>query len=327
MKKSLVQGSICFYAMILVLLSSSAIMYSINLNDLKDFYEFSIDLQKSQEFESIWIMINETQRKAKMHADDAAQKIQEEIFEKCDLDELKTALSNNDYNEEFETIIRSNIEGNYFSDVHNWRNDMFMIGRNKIIADYNRNVAEEGPYESVDEFVNTFANVPLSKSAYKRLLMQDNTGLIIAEKEKSNDPNHKMYTYLDKEHLKELYFNEGLKGFETYSFLVPSYITPYGDIFGHPDIIQGKKTNNHKLIVVQMFNICDQIETNYKAFNTDGSDHLYYHYNRVLINLYLLGIFISIAVIGLLIITCYRVNQLIEEYDNKIEPLDSDMPD
>lgn len=314
-KNALVNENFLFYVIILIIWSSSAIMYNVNLNDIKDYYEISITLQKHQEFESVWLLLNEKRAKAKTFVAGVANQIQNDIQNTCDMDTLENELAAGIISDQLEEIFRSNLQGNYFSGVQNSRNDLFICTKDKIIADYSYNTANEGPYDSWDDFLLSYSNKPLSEDTIQKLRDQDDTGLLITEREGSLNPNHILYDHIGKDELRKVYMEEGLEGLSTYSFLVPAYITKYGDIFGKPDIISGHRVDNNKLIVVQQINIYDQIMNSHSDYSVEGSKTLSIYYNKVIINLYLLGIFLSIALIGLIVLVCYRINRSIDVYE------------
>ena len=62
----------------------------------------------------------------------------------------------------------------------------------------------------------------------------------------------------------QLYDSYGIEAFKNIQFLAPAYITTTGDIFGMEDIdINGMSSNNHKIVVVQTFNLYQQLTTRY----------------------------------------------------------------
>lgn len=294
----------------LVIFSSSVIMYNVVIREVNSFYSNDITSQKEQEFEELWVLIKETHAKAQISSKKTADKIQSDIKEKCDMEDVKTCLTSGNIDQALEDIFRTNIQGNYFTRVHNDSNDIFLSTSTRIIADYS--------YDSVGssllkDYAKTHYNKELGENAIKKLLFQSDE-FIVWERNPSPNPDHIKYDYITKDRLKTLYLKEGLAGFMEYEFLVPSYITQYGDIFGAPDIVQGKRAANNKIYVVQQFNIYDIISEYYPdQFTGAAISRLNVQYDIMIINLYLLAIFLSIAIIGVMIVIYNTINQCIAD--------------
>ena len=107
-----------------------------------------------------------------------------------------------------------------------------------------------------------------------------------------------MIDEMNYDNLKEVYVNEGLKGLKNYQFLVPIYITDTGDIFGNSDIIGGVPQNTHKFIIIQTYNIYDQL-TNMMPEYGDSSyiKNINERYDSILSMLYLCGIIVCITIV------------------------------
>jgi hypothetical protein len=67
-----------------------------------------------------------------------------------------------------------------------------------------------------------------------------------------------------KDDIKAVFYEKGIDGLKDFTFYGKSYITDTGDIFGTEDInTNAIRVNNHKLIVVQKFNLYDIIQYHY----------------------------------------------------------------
>ena len=65
---------------------------------------------------------------------------------------------------------------------------------------------------------------------------------------------------LDIDDIKTMYLKYGMDALKSYNIIVPSYLTDHGDIFGEPDINpDGTHNNNHKITIIQEFNLYDSI--------------------------------------------------------------------
>ena len=123
-----------------------------------------------------------------------------------------------------------------------------------------------------------------------------------------------MISEMNYTNLEKIYVEEGIEGLKNYQFLVPMYITDTGDIFGQQDIEHGVRQDTHKFIVIQTFNLYDQLT----SVKPDIGDDDYLarmnaRYDEMLNMLYILG---TIAVIMITIIVIYSFslyNLLLDE--------------
>ena len=114
--------------------------------------------------------------------------------------------------------------------------------------------------------------------------------------------------------LEEVYVNEGIDGLRNYQFLVPVYITDTGDIFGQADTVQGIKVDNHKFIVIQTFNLYDQLISYKPDFGDDDYLHrLNIRCDNILNSLYILGIVVCILIVFIILYFLSIYNALIEK--------------
>ena len=97
--------------------------------------------------------------------------------------------------------------------------------------------------------------------------------------------------------------------------MVPAYITPTGDIFGIEDVsAYGNKNNNDKIIVVQKFNVYQQIMARYSSDITQiemFKDHII---TKPINTLHINALFIILIVIIIFILIYF----IISKYEHKI---------
>lgn len=161
---------------------------------------------------------------------------------------------------EYLRIIRQSIQGVYFHKIDNDENDLFVCTRNGIIMDLSASTASSR--SDWGSIYSRSANPTLSKNAVA-LLFNRSTSMVYWE--------HHMYHITDEklprlppspsiDALREVYMQYGVEGLKHVQFLAPAYITDTGDIFGIEDIsVKGTATNNHKLVVIQTFNLYEQL--------------------------------------------------------------------
>lgn len=165
-------------------------------------------------------------------------------------------------NPAYEQIFKDGIRNKYLFNIENDNNDPFVASRKGILMDLSINCSTQYGVSRVwDSEVAGHYNKPLARMAISEILAK-NKGIIFWEYLPSSNPNHYIMTSPSIEELQALYEREGIDGLKTVEFLAPAYITEAGDIFGVEDIGKlGTMNANHKIIVVQGFNLYDQITT------------------------------------------------------------------
>lgn len=273
----------------------------------------TIEQSKERDFESIWAYIQVLRSNSNIETTELANKIENQIDSEFDLDQLEVALDNNDSatRERLYEIFRDNINGVYLDDnVKNNRNSMIVLeGYDTIIEDkLVEPIAREDkdpssePIRQFSEYYDKCYNKPLFKSAVAKLRSHSTSQLIAIEPfnylSGEDKKNHTMIKEMTYSNLKKVYINEGINGLKNYQFLVPIYITDTGDIFGNTDIVGGAIQNNHKFIVIQTFNIYDQLMNMVPKY--DDSTYINTineRYNTILNMLYLCGFIVCVTIV------------------------------
>ena len=163
-------------------------------------------------------------------------------------------------NAAYTQIFKDDIRGVYFMGVKNDNNDPFIASRGGILMDLSLNCLPESLPRDWDTEFGAHYNKVLAKKSIKSILLKD-PKITYWEYIPNDNPDHAVITEPTMENLHKLFLSEGLDGLKGIEFLAPAYITDNGDIFGVDDVNQyGVRSNNHKLIVIQGFNVYDQIK-------------------------------------------------------------------
>lgn len=236
---------------------------NIEIQMLTDDYHSQIRNSREDQWTFIEGQIKTYTMMAQIRADSIRDNIERELRStyKDNMDLLKAEIESNNSENKFASILRKNIQGSYLF-VENGNNDPFIATLHGIISDLSENSArEDGQERDYKSEIVFHANKAAAEKAISKIVNQDTNDLIIWEFLKSPDKNHTVRNSLNIDVLKEVFLTEGVKGLSTYEFLTPSYIRKYSDIFGVPNIsTSGYKIENNKIIIVQGFNIVDQLK-------------------------------------------------------------------
>lgn len=278
------------------------IMYSNLIKEVKSVQEATIIEYKNEQFEGLWGVINEKiSYSAKNNIMNASEDIEESIRE-MDLGTLKQELDNGVYSDELMSIFEENLQHLTLNGISNGRNNAMIISNDYIILNYSyyaypNNAADT---HSFSDIITSGYNTELGQNAVDHIYKQDNA-VICIELEASDNPDHIMITDSTKESFRQVYLNEGLEGFKNYQFLVPVYITETGDIFGQSDIVHGERQDKtHKFIIIQEFNLYDQIAIYPEYFDTNVVGEIRVQQDKIINNMYLLGLIFVILTITIL---------------------------
>lgn len=235
------------------------------------FFNIEKDIHNSQmkELEEVnvnvtWSLIYGTIREASLAAQSNSYYVSTKIVndihkEYPNLEELKHDLDKDMYSEtKLPQIILKNIDDKYLFNIRNNNNGIFVITNNGIAVDMNLDGIDT-VYRSFDDEVSRHFNYKLAYQAFERLINHKDYNIIYYEIEgPENIEEHEIIVSPSYDALFDVYTKEGINGLKGYDVLVPTYITDDGDIFGTPDINEhGMRIKNHKLIVVQRFNVYD----------------------------------------------------------------------
>ena len=285
-----------------------------------------IDVKK-RDFQAVWAYIESLSDVAERQATTVANRIEAEIKQEFpNLDELEEGLNNGDeeYVNKVSEIIRDNIDGVHLGNVPNNRNAMIVLERYDMVVEdllVDPESREEGKElkdpssKSLLKYRDTTYNVELFDNAIRRI--RNHTDQVIAIEPYNyidEGTEHELISDMNFGNLERVYINEGFEGLRNYQFLVPVYITDTGDIFGQKDIVNGVRQDNHKFIVIQTFNLLDQlVELNPEIGDDDYLRHVTDRYDSILTSLYLIGLAACIIIINVILYFFSLYNTIISK--------------
>lgn len=276
------------------------ILYGDTLKKIEETQEINIQNHTNMEFEQLWTILTEHLiDEAKDNISPISDNIEREIHA-LDLDKLEMELDKDIYPTELMNIFRSNLQGVSLNGIRNGRNNTLAISNDRILVSYSYYLYPTSAENSgaLSGILDAGWNPGLAKSALSKLY-KHNDAIICTETLEPANENHIRIISATKENLKTVYMQEGLDGFKNYQFYAPVYITDTGDVFGQDDIIFGQRDNtNHKFIIIQEFNLYDQIQENYiEYFDTTHMGGLIERHQIVLRNMYIVGTVFAIFII------------------------------
>lgn len=315
-KRKTIRAFLVNIVFVLFMCSSTFVMFNILVNNTKEFQTANINILRDAKFDSIIEAINEVSSDAYDYLMPLSQDLEKDLRSNCDIKQLEEDLNNGIINEEFQNVLKTYTYKRYFSNLKNDKNDIFIANHHKILADFSHDTTYQKSDRTWEEEIASFANPESAARALKRLYIQDDS-MIVWEREESSNENHTYYKNITVETMHKIYKDEGLEGLKNYQVLVPIYITTDGDIFGKPDISNGLQVNNNKIIVVQEFNIYEQLQKDYPDIIDEQDVKIVeQNYEHMMIHLHTFGVVYIIAIIGVIVSTCTRFNTTLEQEEN-----------
>lgn len=336
-KKSLILIRLMIF--IIVAFSTSVILYTNVINDLKKSSDNNIRYLKNSMYNSIYTYFDILIDEAKEKVDIVGGNIEKDLLELSpeQLKIIQMDMSNNIHNTTLHEIINKNIKGKDFKGVSNSKNGMLAMTSNGVLEDFNYRranvIAQNDSHSRItnrsweNEIENSF-NTSLAQVSVDKLLNRT-AGIIAFEPYNlinEKDSSHIMINEFTYEEVKRVYLKEGLDGLRNYQIYIPYYITNNGDIFGEEDIVHGVKQKNNKIIIVQEFNLYDQIVNN-ASYLVDDDDIIETmkdeHFETIRV-LYLFGVALVIAVCGLIFYFCSLYNMIVEQENRDDDSMSND---
>lgn len=289
----------------------AACSYTINQVQIERYEQ--IEDARKRDFEVVYGIIEALEQKSYQSTEKIAENIETQIHSVFDLDELKEKLDADDpeYTEKLADLIATNTRNIHLNQVNNNRNSIIVLeGYDTIIEDFfidpdsrDDNAKLKDPHSnSISKYRDTTYNKELFDSAMRKIRNHTDSSLIAIEP----------YNYIKREHMKiseptydkleEVYVKEGINGLRNYQILTPVYITDSGDIFGQYDKVNGVVYETHKFIVIQTFNLYDQIMSIKPDFGDDDYiARINIRYNNILNSLYILGIITCVLIVIIIV--------------------------
>ena len=300
-----------------------------------------VDVRK-RDFEVVWNILETFKGQANNQIEVVAKNIEQEIYNNFDMDTLKQKLDEDDpvYTEKLYNTISKCVQDVHLNGSKNNRNSVIVLeGYNTIIEDKLIDPdAREDSYTVDDtntdiyKYRDTTYNKKMFNSAMRKIRNHTDSSLIAIEPYNyiSDTVNHTLIEEATYDTLEKIYIEEGFTGLRNYQFLVPVYITDTGDIFGQTDTLHGIRVDNHKFIVIQTFNLYEQLIAVKPDFGDDDYLHrLNIRYNNILNILNITGIVICMLIIFIVLyfISIYntllsketQIVQILKELDNNTE--------
>ena len=203
-------------------------------------------------------------KEAQQSADQIALEIKKEVRRKVSSGEFSEGFTKNNKNLESLSLLASEaIANKTLNDLESSGNSAFVATKDGVVSDlalsYAVSLGEERTWAHEIERQH---NKPLAEQSINAILKQVE-GPIFWELVDLSCDRHISVKNMTLFDLKGLYMDGGLDAFKHYEFLVPSYIEKYGDILKSPDTtVKGEVLDNDKIIVIQRFNLADQINNN-----------------------------------------------------------------
>ena len=306
---------LCIISIFIILSIYIAYIYMDYTNNFVDIDERT-KYMKNLEWTFIKSIIYEDHLAAKNQARLIADKLTIDLIKAYpDLDILKQELNDTSKtkNLQYFHIMQNCIKDAYLFDVNEDKsaNHMFICNKYGMLASVSpraRKNITKFPF-LWKELYQEQTNLQLTKEAVNSLLQQKDI-LIYWEIPNTDKDKIIIPHEMDIEILHKLYDQYGLRVFKNIHFLAPAYITPTGDIFGIDDIsIYGEKSDNNKIIVVQTFNVYQQIMARYSSDISQINAFKNHIITHPINTLYINAIFIILIIIIMMILICFVVVQ------------------
>ena len=292
----------------LLMLASSVVMYQYIVKEIVHLKHDTISQIKEEEYDKIYVCLEQLKDSANIQVTDIAKNIEKDLLE-SDLDQLKEDLDNGVENKELNDILFNNINGKSLNGINNRRNGIMVMSTDCIIEDFNLRRSDSKNRTFEQEIENAY-NKELADDGIDKIINRTNH-TIAFEPYNMISGEHIKISELNYNTLKKVYMKEGFEGLRNYQICVPYYITDVGDIFGEPDIKHGVRQTNHKIIIIQEFNLYDQIEENYKSlFVEDRSTQISNTFTSLINAMYIFGIVLVISVAAILLYYCTIHNHM-----------------
>lgn len=321
-KKNPIRKMAIFIASILLIFGAAILLYSAVLSSVKNAKQSAMDQAKDTKFDLIWTQLQLSLEESYANAAIVAEHIERDIKTEFDLTDLKDALDTNDADayQRLSKLVAKNIERISLNDIDNHRNSvMVMTGDGIILEDYTIDLSTKIPAgDNFNKYLDTSYNKELFLDALRKLKIHSEYIIAIENIDCTGNDDHIKVSDVNRNTLKQVFDAEGLAGLQNYEFMTPVYITDTGDIFGTKDIIGGIPQENHKFVIVQTFNLYDQIIRNdHEYADNDYEDSIIERYDDVLVMLYIFGIILVVAIAACILYMMALYNFITDRYEDR----------
>lgn len=321
-KKNPIRKMAIFIASILLIFGAAILLYSAVLSSVKNAKQSAMDQAKDTKFDLIWTQLQLSLEESYANAEIIAEHIERDIKTEFDLTDLKDALDTNDADayRRLSKLVAKNIERISLNDIDNHRNSvMVMTGDGIILEDYTIDLSTKIPAgDNFNKYLDTSYNKELFLDALRKLKIHSEYIIAIENIDYTGNDDHIKVSDVNRNTLKQVFDAEGLAGLQNYEFMTPVYITDTGDIFGTKDIVGGIPQENHKFVIVQTFNLYDQIIRNdHEYADNNYEDSIIERYDDVLVMLYIFGIILVVAIAACILYMMALYNFITDRYEDR----------
>ena len=211
------------------------------------------------EWISIRAIVHENIAKAQLQADTTKRDLHHKLLINYgnNLDQLRHDLRVNEPNKAHEVL--QEVTSYKFLNKKNDDNRIILADDHRIIADSCLSASLK-PNRTWEEETNSRMNPVLYKDSVEKILHQQVPYAIIESSLYTQSHVGDAMETSDFNVIKSEYLKYGVGALKSYNIIVPSYLTDHGDIFGVPDITpDGTRNVNHKITIIQEFNLFDSI--------------------------------------------------------------------
>ena len=314
-KSKFIVGILIF---VILISSSSVFLYRNIINVVKSNLGSTTEAFQEEQFKVIWSSLNNLQLQSEKEVTKISVNIEKDILALSneDLGQMNDDMTNGIFNDDLHSILSDNITNKNLNDINNHRNGIVVMTINGYIEDFNYRRACDAEDETLirdwEHSLEKSYNKELEENAIDKLLNRTSGIIALESYDLVKNDNHIKIKELNYESLLQVFLNEGMEGLRNYQIFVPYYITDIGDIFGTPDIFHGNRVENNKIIVVQEFNLYDQImSTQNNLFNDEQIQNVKSRYNELLRWFYIFGIVLVITLCTLIFCFCTVYNNII----------------
>ena len=328
-----VKSAVAIITAAVILFAGTILIYNNIVSTVQANTEVTIEEFKETQFNSIWMYLELLSQQANEEVTLISKNIENDLLSLSD-EELKLieADMNNDiHNSTLHNIIMENTESRNFKNISNSRNGIIIMSTDGYMEDFNYRRADkcdntDNPFRTWEDSINHSYNKDLEEDAIDKILNRTSGIIALESYDLTGDEDHIKIKELTYKSLLKVYSEEGLEGLRNYQILVPYYITDIGDIFGVPDISQGILVDNNKIIVVQEFNLYDQIIATGSSIFDDSQIQDYINSSESLLNLLrLFGTTLVISILGIILYICNLYNNTLFDDDDDHEDEESEI--
>lgn len=319
-----VKSAVAIITAAVILFAGTILLYNNIVSLVQDNTGVTIEEFKESQFNSIWMYLELLHQQADDEIVLISHSIEDDLLSLSEeeLALIQSDMSNNIHNQTLHNIIMKNTESKYLNNIGNFRNGIIIMSTDGYMEDFNYRRADKcdnitNSFRTWEDSINHSYNKILEEDAIDKLLNRTSGIIALESYDLTDNPDHIMISELNYKSLLKVYSEEGLDGLRNYQILVPYYITDIGDIFGVPDISQGILMDNNKIIVVQEFNLYDQIIATDSSIFDDSQIEDYIKKSETLLNfLRLFGTSLVISILGIILYICNLYNNMLFEDDD-----------